>query len=152
MFINFKSKIIKYHFFTALILISFSLFAGNCDKTTEPQPNTLEELIGNWELSTQTGALQDICPGETVNFQSNGIALLKCPNTDIISREYSVENYVLTYIQSDIIYDIDIINSDTLYLIGNNVSRNLLYLKIQASENLNSNIKDSDQINSSEKR
>ena len=57
---------------------------------------------------------------------------LKCPNQSILSRNFSVENDVLTYTQTNIAYNIESLTSDTLYLLGQNVSRNLRYLKINA--------------------
>jgi len=45
-----------------------------------------------------------------------------------------VQNNSLQYTQSSVSYKIQTLNNDTLYLLGQNVSRNLLYLKISADE------------------
>lgn len=123
-------------FFISLLLISFSFSGGNCDKILENQNDVPEEMIGDWILSAQTGALQDICDGEVVNFQSTGIAELTCPQSETITRNFKVESGELTYTETSVTYSIETLNNDTLYLLGENVSRNLLYLKIPA---LNSN-------------
>ncbi|MBX7043795.1 MAG: hypothetical protein K1X85_12930, partial [Ignavibacteria bacterium] len=83
-----------------------------------------------WKLVLQTGAQQDICTDETVNFQDNGIAILACPNSQQISRQYTVSNNVLTYTETSIAYDVVFSNNQqTLELKGKNVSRNLTYSK-----------------------
>ena len=79
--------------------------------------------------------MQDICPDENVNFQSNGIALLTCPNSTQISRDFNVSNNVLNYTQSSVSYDVVFSNnSQTLELKGKNVSRDLTYQKLSMNE------------------
>ena len=147
-------KIKSFHFISVLILISLSVSGSDCDKLLDNNTIVPEAIIGDWVLDTQTGALQDICSGETVKFQSTNIALLTCPNATTISRDFTIENTTLKYTQSAVSYEIDVLNNDTLSLIGQNVSRNLVYLKIPSSENLegkpNSNINETEFNNSSE--
>lgn len=137
-----KSVFIKYSLI--LLLISFSFLGGNCDKILENQNDVPEEMIGDWILSAQTGALQDICDGEVVNFQSTGIAKLTCPQSETITRNFKVESGELTYTETSVVYSIETLNNDTLYLLGENVSRNLLYLKIPSSDTGTENLNDSD--------
>ncbi|MBL8006553.1 MAG: hypothetical protein JNJ56_03420 [Ignavibacteria bacterium] len=131
-FFRIKSVYIKYSLI--LLLISFSFLGGNCDKILENQNDIPGEMIGDWILSAQTGALQDICDGEVVNFQSTGIAKLTCPQSETITRNFKVESGELTYTETSVTYSIETLNNDTLYLLGENVSRNLLYLKIPAAD------------------
>ncbi|MBS1551210.1 MAG: hypothetical protein JST15_03960 [Bacteroidetes bacterium] len=134
----------------ALILISLSLSGSDCEKLIQNNEVIPQDLAGNWKLSEQTGALQDICPNETVNFQLNGVAQLTCPNSQTISRYYTVQDNSLKYTQTSVSYKIQTLNNDTLYLLGQNVSRNLIYLKISADEmNVPGSTKN-DSFNSSE--
>lgn len=136
-------------------LFSVSVFAflvisgSNCENSTEN--NVIpQEILGNWKLIEQTGALQDICPNETVVYESSGIATLTCPNLNAITRNYNVSNSILTYTQSGIAYGLQILSDGNLYLTGQNVSRNLLYQKVTDSvinDDLNNKAKS---INSSE--
>lgn len=145
-YLNFKF----YHVIIALILISLSVIGSDCDKLLDNNTIVPEAIFGDWKLDTQTGALQDICSGETVKFQSTNIALLTCPNAVPISRDFIIENSTLKYTQTAVNYEIDILNSDTLSLRGQNVSRNLVYLKIPSTEIPDININESESNNSSE--
>ena len=89
----------------------------------------------SWQLDRVTGALQDVCPGETVNFGSGGSADLTCPGSSTVSRNYTVNNSVLTYTQSGVTYNIDSLNNSRLVLRGTNVSRNLYYDRIVTTTN-----------------
>lgn len=134
----------------ALILISLSLSGSDCEKLIQNNEVIPQDLAGNWKLSEQTGALQDICPNETVNFQLNGVAQLTCPNSQTITRNFTVQDNSLKYTQTSVSYKIQTLNNDTLYLLGQNVSRNLIYLKISADEmNVPGSTKN-DSFNSSE--
>lgn len=117
-------------------LIAFlPLTGGDCAKVLEGvNGNVPAEMVGNWKLIEQTGALIDICADETINFQSTGIAILKCPNSESISRDFRVENNTLTYTQTSVAYTIETLTNDSLSLLGQNVSRNLRYLKIIADD------------------
>lgn len=150
---NYFHKFKTFHFISFLILISLCFSGSDCEKILENNQNIPSDIIGDWILVTQTGALQDICPDENVKFQSTGTALLSCPNSTVISRDYTIQDNVLNYTQAGISYSIQNLTADSLYLLGQNVSRNLLYLKIIASDkNSDPNLKETDFINSSEIR
>lgn len=117
-----------------VILTILTAYGSNCDTSSSNGGNTVpQEILGNWKLIEQTGALQDICPNETVLFESSGNATLTCPNSNSITRTFTVSNNVLTYTQSGVSYGLQILNSGNLYLTGQNVSRNLEYQKITDS-------------------
>ena len=112
---------------SALVYIATS--GSSCEELIS-NPPVPDALKGNWKLVLQTGAQQDICTDETVNFQDNGIAILACPNSQQISRQYTVSNDVLTYTETSVDYDVVFSNNQqTLELKGKNVSRNLTYSK-----------------------
>lgn len=136
----------------SMLMIVYLIFSGSeCNELTNQQP-VPDALVGNWKLSLQTGALQDICPDETVNFQSSGIALLTCPNSQQVSREYSVSNNILNYTQTSIAYDVVFSNNQqTLELNGRNVSRNLTYIRQSAADAIFSNSNSAVSNHSSEK-
>ena len=111
-------------------LLLFLIFTGSECNELINQVNVPGNLVGNWKLTLQTGALQDICPEENANFQSGGIAVLTCPNSQSVSRSYNVNNNVLTYTETSVAYDVVFSNNNqTLELKGKNVSRNLTYTK-----------------------
>lgn len=129
-----KSKLL--HALTVLILISLSITGSECDKVLSDNGNVPGILLGDWQLASQTGALQDICPQERVNYQSSFIAQLTCPGSTPITRDFEIENDVLTYTQTSISYDVEFSENDTkLALYGKNVSRNLFYEKVITSVN-----------------
>jgi hypothetical protein len=85
-----------------LILVSFSILGAQCEKLLE---GTAGDVGGSWLLVKMEGNLQDICLGESANFQ-NGTATLQCPNSTAITRSYTYENNVLTYTNSGVSYDV----------------------------------------------
>lgn len=113
-----------------LLLGGLSFTASDCEKILNSSGNVPQQMIGNWKLVEQTGSLIDICDDETINFQASGVAVLTCPNSSAISRDFTVVNDVLTYTQTTIAYTIQTLTNDSLSLVGQNVSRNLIYLKI----------------------
>ncbi len=122
------------HSFIILILIFISVTGSDCNEALENNVTPPPELLGEWKLASQTGALQDICPDEVVNFQTSNIAVLTCPGASSISRDFIFDNDILTYTQTSIEYDVEISNNNTeLALYGRNVSRNLFYEKIITS-------------------
>ncbi|MDQ3021331.1 MAG: hypothetical protein M3R36_12290 [Bacteroidota bacterium] len=134
-----------------ILLISLSLTGGNCEKILQNDPVVTGEIIGDWQLIEQTGALQDICDDETVNFSSTGIALLTCPNATSISRNYSIVNNELLYTQTTISYNIEFSQDFlVLYMTGIGVSRNLTYQKIITGNYTYGPFKKTDFNNSSE--
>ena len=96
------------------------------------------EIYGSWNLSGITGYLQDVCEGEQVTFDTNGIATLQCPNTNSITRSYTVSNDILTYTETGVEYDITTLTTSTLVLTGRNIGRTLTYSKIPADAFLKS--------------
>jgi hypothetical protein len=118
---------------SAMLLLYIMFSGSDCSEVTN-EPSVPDAIQGNWKLVLQTGALQDICPDEIVNFQSSGIAILTCPGSEAISRDYTVSNDILTYTETSIAYDIVFSNNQqTLELKGRNVSRNLTYSKQSAA-------------------
>ncbi len=141
--------------FQFLLLFSFialPLTGSDCEKALVSNGNVPQQMLGNWKLVEQTGALIDICADETINFQVNGVAILTCPNSNSISRDFRVENDALTYTQTTVVYTIQTLTNDSLYLLGQNVSRNLRYLKIITDDAVMKNNGAADLNNSSEVR
>ena len=116
----------------ATILVYMTITGSECeDALNSLIPEVPGEVVGNWKLIEQTGSLQDICPDETVVFQSSGQAQLTCPNSNTITRNFEVVNNVLTYTQTSISYNMEYSNNNQeLLLTGSNVSRNLKYQRI----------------------
>ena len=134
-----------------MILIMLSVTGSDCEKVLVDDNTVPQELIGDWQLTDQTGAQQDICPQEVVTFQSTGIAKLTCPGSDEISRDFTLENNILSYTQTSIAYDAEFSEDNlNLSLYGRNVSRNLFYQKIVTADIQNSSNKKTDFINSSD--
>lgn len=133
------------------IFISFSFLSADCEKVLVNNTNIPQEMVGNWLLIEQTGALQDICADETVTFESNGIATLTCPGSGSITRDFNVENNVLNYTETSISYNIEIsTDNQFLSLYGIDVSRNLTYQKIITFNTVSGEPKKANFNNSSE--
>lgn len=116
-----------------LVLISLPFIASDCANSILGGGNT-GDVKGTWQLNEIQGNLQDVCLGEIASFPSTtgGTASLTCPNSNPLSRLYSVSNNVLTYSETGVAYNI---NSDgsTLTLTGaNSLGRILIYSKIAA--------------------
>ena len=90
------------------------------------------DIVGTWQLTSVTGYLQDVCTGEIVTYDSNGTATLQCPNSNAITRNYTVSNSVLTYTETGVQYDITTLSNTTLILEGKNIGRNLSYTRMPA--------------------
>ena len=110
-----------------IFFISLALTGMECDDLLNIS-NT--DITGDWVLVRQTGAAQDICDGENVDFQSNGVAILQCPGSSAITRDYNTNNGILTYENTGVQYNIDNVSSSELNLTGINVDRNLEYQSI----------------------
>jgi hypothetical protein len=118
---------------TALILIYLMFNGSNCSEVVNNPPVT-QDITGTWKLNFSQGSLNDICPGENVNFQSNGIAILTCPNRPPINRNYSVSGNTLTYTETNVKYTIQLSNNNSfLTLTGINNNRILTYSKVISS-------------------
>lgn len=90
------------------------------------------DIVGTWQLTGITGYLQDVCEGEVVTYDSTGIATLQCPNSNPITRIYTISNNVLTYTETGVQYDITTLSNTTLILEGKNIGRNLSYTRLPA--------------------
>jgi hypothetical protein len=132
----------------ALLLVSFPFIGGDCDDNVIGGGSG--DIAGTWRLVYIGGNLQDVCLGEIVTYQSNGVATLQCPNQSPITRNYTVSNDVLTYSPSGLQYSITELTQATLVLDGINVGRILKYDKVPADDPGNENHNVSDGINSSE--
>jgi len=136
--------------FLSLLFLIFIMITGSDCENLINNNVVPQEILGNWKLIEQTGALQDICPNETVFFEASGNATLTCPNSNSIVRNYTVSNSILTYSQSGVSYSLSFPGSDTLLMNGQNVSRSLLYVKLLTGRVFISNANESRSINSSE--
>lgn len=126
--------------FLFISIFSFAFMGTECEQllngggSTDPQ-----DLLGRWQLVRQTGALQDVCDNETLEFQNSTTALLQCPQQTQITRSYTASTSgVLTY-QTGVSYNYEVrteSGTTKLDLIGSNVSRNLYYDKIIATEDV----------------
>lgn len=121
-----------------LLFISLSFIGTDCNNTTTQVTN--ENIQGNWQLISSTGGSEhDLCPGEKADFQSNGIAILTCPNQQPINRSYSVSNSVLTFNETSVKYTVNLTNnSNTLnmYGIGMVSGRILVYDRITSYDKI----------------
>ena len=126
------NKLFRLRFIILLILLSFPFVGSDCNNTTTQVTN--ENIQGSWQLVSNTGGSQhDICPGESAVFQSDGIAVLTCPNQASINRSYTVNNSVLKFTETSIEYSVNLTNNNnTLNMtgIGNVSGRILVYDKV----------------------
>ncbi len=124
--------------FLFISIFSFAFMGTECEQLLEGGSTSSEDLLGRWQLVRQTGALQDICDGETLEFQNSTTALLQCPQQTQITRSYTASNGVLTY-QTGVSYNY-LVRTESgttkLDLTGRNVSRNLYYDKIITTEDV----------------
>jgi len=131
-----------------LLLISFPFVGGDCDENVIG--GTSGDIAGTWKLVYIGGNLQDVCLGEIVTFQSNGVVTLQCPNQSPITRNYTVSNNVLTYSPSGLQYNIEELTRTALTLEGVNVGRTLWYNKIPVDDPGDNNYTGTSSRNSSE--
>jgi hypothetical protein len=121
-----------YKLLIALVLLSFPFIGSDCNNTTTQVTN--DNIQGSWMLVQNTGGSQhDVCPGETADFQSNGVAVLTCPNQNPINRNYTVTNGVLKFTDTQVEYNVNLTNNNnTLNMtgIGSVSGRILAYNKI----------------------
>ncbi len=115
------------------IILSFPFTGSDCENNIIGN-GTSGSLIGSWELVSVQGNLQDVCAGETVTYDTTGIATLQCPNQNPITRNYTVSNNILSYTETGIQYDITTLSSTTLILEGRNVGRTLSYTRQPADK------------------
>lgn len=123
-----KSSIIKY--LLLFSIVSFPFMGSDCGNSViGGNPG---DLAGKWQLVYMTGYLEDVCIGEVVDYFTNGTVTLQCPGAEQITRNYSVNNNVLTYSPSGLQYDITTLTTNSLTLTGKNISRTLTYNKLPA--------------------
>ena len=115
------------------IIFSFPFIGSDCENNIIGN-GTTGSLIGSWELVSVQGNLQDVCLGETVTYDTTGIATLQCPNQNSITRNYTVSNNILSYTETGIQYDITTLSATTLVLEGRNVGRTLSYTRQPADK------------------
>lgn len=140
-----------YKFIIFIALLSSLPFTGSDCENGIIGSGTTGDIIGTWQLTTMTGYLQDICEGEIVTYDSTGIATLQCPNSNPITRNYTISNNILSYTETGVQYDITNLSSTTLTLEGRNVGRTLSYTRLPADQvNTNTGNKTQPGKNSSE--
>ena len=127
----------KFYKILILLLIVSAYFASSgsdCNNQTTQVTNN--NIQGLWQLVSGTGGnLHDICPGEQVNFQSNGVAVLACPNQSPINQNYTVTNSVLKFTETQVEYSLNLTNNNnTLNMngMGNISGRVLVYDKVSS--------------------
>lgn len=136
-------KIIPY----LILLLVISVIIASCESLL--QQSNSGDVSGEWTLSYNSSGTRDICPGENVNFQSNGVALLKCPQGTQLSRNYTYSNNTLEYTQTGVKYSTSFgNNNNTMQLNGINVQRILVYTK--GTITTNNSADNPSQMNSSE--
>ena len=131
--------LLKTTFRTILVMafISLSFLGSDCNKIIETLGGDTGELTGTWQLIYNGGTLNDICPGENANFLTNGVAELSCPgNGQSISRIYTNLNYVLTYTETNIQYNIKKLTTSELELEGANNNRYLYYTRVTSTDKI----------------
>ncbi len=126
-----KSNLVKS--LLVLGLIALPLSGSDCQQVLTGSSGSIE---GTWKLVYNSGSEHDICPGEVVNFQSNGIAILQCPPyNQTINRNYTVSNGILSYTETGMEYRIDNVTNYELQLSGlNGVNRVLNYTKVSITD------------------
>lgn len=134
------------------MLLSLPFLGSDCEDIIN-QINNTGDITGEWTLIYNSGSTNDICPGETANFQSNGIATLTCPFQSPVDRNYTYTSNTLTYTASGMAYTVAF-DGDQVQLSGTNNNRNLFYTrgiitdKKKTEQNGN---KSNSSLNSSEK-
>lgn len=131
-------KLLKSTYRTILLLafISLSFIASDCNEIIETIVSDTGELTGSWRLIYNAGTLNDICPGENVEFQSNGVAVLSCPpgTSNSINRSYTSSNSILTYTETSVEYYIRKLTTSELELEGKNNNRYLYYTRVTSND------------------
>ena len=139
-----------------LSVVVFSIIGASCDVVNDKGSSNENDLVGSWQLTKQTGSQQDVCPNETITFQTGGTVTLQCPGQPQIQRTYTTSNGVVTYTETGVSFEfyVKIESGITkLELIGRNVQRNLYYNKVTVDK-LNNDLPKSagnSNYNSSEK-
>ena len=132
-----KNKYIYVKILFLFVILAFLPFTGSDCENGIIGSGTTGDIIGTWQLTSMSGYLQDICAGEVVTYDSTGVATLQCPNSNPITRNYTVSNSILSYTETGVQYNITNLSNTTLILEGRNVGRTLNYTKIPADNVVN---------------
>lgn len=96
-----KYKALKFILLSTLLWFPF--IGSDCAKSLSGTPTS---VVGNWELVKMLGNAQDVCLGETANFQSSGNVTLTCPNSAPVQKTYTYSADILTYTQNNLSYSV----------------------------------------------
>jgi hypothetical protein len=96
-----KHKVLKFILLSTLLWFPF--IGSDCNKS---QSGTPTSVIGSWELVKMLGNAQDVCLGETADFQTNGNATLTCPGASPVQKTYSYSADILTYTENSLSYSV----------------------------------------------
>jgi len=117
-----------FKYLLVVVALSFAFTGAECEKLLNAGAG---DVTGSWKLVKMEGNLQDVCLGETANFNS-GTATLTCPGTTAVTKSYSFTNNVLTYTASGLKYDVSfaVTNGvDKMILRATGIERVLTYDK-----------------------
>ncbi|CAN5569099.1 hypothetical protein BH10BAC5_BH10BAC5_13160 [soil metagenome] len=120
----------------AILCLGMSLTGMDCSKLLDSNTDDIAEIVGSWQLVSESGAQFDVCSGETVTYSANHIAQLQCPSQSAITRTVAVTNGTISYQETSIQYNYTVTTSTNppqLLMEGVNVSRNLVYNKVIAA-------------------
>jgi len=109
------------------VLVYFATLGNDCQNLVNSQNGT---ITGDWQLVKMEGNLQDVCLGETAQFQSNNQAILTCPGKTALTRNYTYSSNILTYTETNVSYDVSFGTINGVYkmiLSGRSIERVLTY-------------------------
>ncbi|MCX7878432.1 MAG: hypothetical protein N2510_07315 [Ignavibacteria bacterium] len=130
-------------------ILSLPFLGSDCDDVIN-NISTPTDISGTWNLNFSMGNLNDVCPGETVQFQSNGVAVLTCPGRSPVNRTYTVSGNTLTYTETNVKYSVTLENNNqNMTLTGINVNRVLYYSKQISASSLKPDVKDNNSFSNS---
>lgn len=118
-----------FKYLLAVFALSIAFTGAECEKLLT---NASGDVAGSWKLVKMEGNLQDVCLGESAEFNS-GTATLRCPGGTAITRSYTYSNNVLTYTASGLTYNVSFaaVNGiDKMILRASGIQRVLTYDKI----------------------
>lgn len=118
-----------FKYLLAVFALSIAFTGAECEKLLT---NASGDVSGSWKLVKMEGSLQDVCLGESAEFNS-GTATLRCPGGTAITRSYTYSNNVLTYTASGLTYNVSFaaVNGiDKMILRASGIQRVLTYDKI----------------------
>lgn len=110
------------------LLVFFSYFLVSCDEAVAPEVQ--DEILGLWEMHSQSGELANICDGqlgELAEFTSSGVAYFQCPGAEVTYTDFSCIENTLTYTKTGVQYSVAFPNDTNMILTGINFDRRLTY-------------------------